>query len=60
MSNNDLILNSDYTLTPSEIGSYIGGAAAELWLELIHYIEDRFKIKPKFAYNTCSGKPGLC
>ena len=58
MSKNDLILNSNHAPTLSEIGSYIGGAAEVLWLELNHYIEDRFKVKPKFAYSTCSGKPG--
>ncbi len=58
MSKNDLILNSNHLPTPSEIGSYIGGTAEVLWLELNHYIEDRFKVKPKFAYSTCSGKPG--
>jgi hypothetical protein len=58
MSKNDLILNSDYTPTMTEISSYIGDTAKELWLELNHYIEDRFKVTPKFAYSTCSGKPG--
>ena len=58
MSNADLTLNSDHTPDLTEIGRYIGGAAEELLLELNHYIEGRFKAKPKFAYSTCSGKPG--
>jgi len=58
LSDVDLILNCDHTPTPSEIGSYIGGTAKELWLELNQYLDDRFKVKPKFAYSSCSGKPG--
>ncbi len=58
MSNADLILNSDHTPDLTEIGNHIGGAAQELWLELNHYIESNFKAKPKYAYSTCSGKPG--
>lgn len=58
MNNEDLIIDSNQVPTVSETGSYIGGAAEALWLEINQYIENRYKIKPKIAYSACSGKPG--
>lgn len=58
MNTNDLIMNSNHSPTLTEISSFIGGTAGELWLELTDYLEDKFRVKPKSAYSTCSGKPG--
>ena len=58
MKTDDLIMNGNHSPTQAEISSYIGGIAGELWLELTDYLEDKFRVKPKSAYSTCSGKPG--
>ncbi len=58
MKTDDLIMNSNHSPTLTEINSYIGGTAGELWLELTDYLEDKFRVKPKSAYSACSGKPG--
>jgi hypothetical protein len=41
-----------------QISEYIGGDAKKLWLSIFEFIEKEYKIKPKFSYSICAGKPG--
>jgi hypothetical protein len=41
-----------------DIAEYIGGDAKLLWQELMEYMEEEYKVKPKLSYSCCSGKPG--
>lgn len=41
-----------------EISDYIGGEARLLWESLVRHMETSYKVKPKFSYSVCSGKPG--
>ncbi|QNU65679.1 DUF3788 domain-containing protein [Ruminiclostridium herbifermentans] len=52
------IFPQDTQPTMEDIVEYIGGEAKQLWQELMEYIEEKYKAKPKLTYSCCSGKPG--
>lgn len=43
--------------TMDEITEYIG-EAKNLWLPMIAYIENTYRVKPRFSYSACGMKPG--
>lgn len=49
---------SDHQPTMEEIEDYIGGEAKGIWQSLISYMDQAYKVKPKFSYSICAGKPG--
>jgi len=48
----------DKTPTTEDISRFIGGETAQLWNELVHTCQQRWKAKSKLTYSVCSGKPG--
>lgn len=44
--------------TMEQIEAYIGGEGLALWKELMDYVREEYKVKPKLSYSICSGKPG--
>lgn len=48
---------SDKQPSMQEMAYYIGNAK-DLWVSLISYIENTYKIKPKLSYSNCGMKPG--
>ncbi len=49
---------SDHQPTMEEIEDYIGGEAKGIWQTLMAYMDQVYKVKPKFTYSICAGKPG--
>lgn len=48
---------ADQAPTYEGIKQFIG-AGATIWLELMSYIEEAYKVEPKMTYSKCSAQPG--
>lgn len=53
-----MLFPSDHQPTMEEIENYIGGEAKGIWQSLITYMDQAYKVKPKYSYSICAGKPG--
>ncbi len=51
------LFDADRIPSFDDIWDYIG-EAKPIWDELISYIEETFKVKPKLDYSKCSAQPG--
>ncbi|MDD2503719.1 MAG: DUF3788 domain-containing protein [Clostridia bacterium] len=58
MIENDLILDGNHVPDYNEITDYINLPARELWRQINHFIQERYKASPKIMYSKCAGKPG--
>ena len=58
MVEKDIILDGSHMPAYDEIVGYINLPAQELWRQINHFIQERYKISPKIMYSTCSAKPG--
>lgn len=58
MVGQNLILDESHVPTYDEIVGYIDLPAQELWRQINHFIQQRYKASPRIMYSKCSGKPG--
>ncbi|HYF75136.1 MAG TPA: DUF3788 domain-containing protein [Candidatus Nitrosocosmicus sp.] len=58
MVEKDLIQDKSHMPTYDEIDQYINLPAQELWRQINHFVQDRYKASPKTMYSTCCAKPG--
>lgn len=52
------IFPKDIQPSADQMADYIGGESRQLWLSALEFMEKEYKIKPKFSYSICAGKPG--
>ena len=58
MVEKDLIVDGSHMPAYDEIADYINLPERELWRQINHFIQERYKTSPKIMYSTCSAKPG--
>lgn len=58
MVESDLILDVSHMPEYDEIVDYINLPARELWRQINHFIQERYKASPRIMHSICSGKPG--
>ncbi len=58
MVEKDIILDGSHMPAYGEIVDYIDLPARELWRQINHFIQQRYKASPRIMYSICSGKPG--
>jgi len=58
MVEKDIIQDVSHMPAYDEIVDYINLPARELWRQINHFIQQRYKASPKIMHSICSGKPG--
>ncbi len=58
MVEKDIIHDGSHMPAYDEIVEYINLPARELWRQINHFIQQRYKASPKIMHSICSAKPG--